>query len=120
MTHPMTPPPEQFCEWMAEAVKRNPSSPELIASYVADQAYAAGADAELNACCVWIESMSGLGGLMTSAKFRCTVSDQLRAARRPKPTPQQRAIAALKQAEQSGHFSPEQVDLIRVALEANS
>jgi hypothetical protein len=78
--HPITPPPELLGKWEDEILKRYENVDVQLLN-----AYQAGADAELNACCAWIESLRGLGGLMTSVKFRCTISDTLRAARRPKP-----------------------------------
>lgn len=78
--HPITPPPELLSKWEDEILKRYENVDVQLLN-----AYQAGADAELEACCGWIESLCGLDGLMTSTKFRCEVSDRLRAARRPKP-----------------------------------
>ena len=88
--HPMQPSPEQFQEWLAEACRLHSSGwPNHIAGHIADLAYAAGADAELEACCGWIESQSKLGSKFFApelrARFRCEVSDRLRVDRRPKP-----------------------------------
>lgn len=112
----MTPPPEQFGEWMAEAVKRNPGSPGLIASYVADQAYAAGADAELEHCCSLLARRCE-GGL----NLYSDIGDWLYSARRPAPpSPQQQALDACAGALAAGRLSPDEAALIRVALEQNS
>lgn len=58
--------------------------------------------------------------VMPDGKFRCTVSDQLRAARRAKPTPQQQALDACANALAAGRLSPDEAAAIRVALEQNS
>lgn len=84
MVHSVTPPLELLKKWEDEILKRYENVDVQLLN-----AYQAGADAELEACCGWIESESGLGVLSfvpeARAKFRCQVSDQLRAARRPKP-----------------------------------
>jgi hypothetical protein len=75
----MEPTPEQFAEWLAQAMEGRPIAEELktkpgFAGEVARLAYAAGADAELEECCGWL---SGCG---------CpSYGRELRAARRPKP-----------------------------------
>ena len=75
--HPMQPSPEQFAGWLAEAVSRFPAGPSgEIAAHVARRAYAAGADAELEACVEWFDRR--IPGYEM-------VADQIRAARRPKP-----------------------------------
>lgn len=70
---PITPPPELFAEWLAEAKRLHPGeSTGFIAGEVARLAYQAGADTELEACCEWFKADPEL-------------VDGLRAARRPKP-----------------------------------
>lgn len=97
MVHSVTPPPELLSKWEDEILKRYENVDVQLLN-----AYQAGADAELEACCGWIESKSELGVLSfvpeVRAKFRCQVSDQLRAARRPKPPSlKQQASEALDQ-----------------------
>jgi hypothetical protein len=73
------------------------------------QAYQAGADAELEACCDWMSE--------------CTVGcpNELRAVRRPKPSSlKEQALAALNEADQGLNESEwrQRSDTIRRALEA--
>jgi hypothetical protein len=77
----MEPTPEQFAEWLAKAGRalsvRHPAPlTGEIAGEVARLAYAAGADAELEACCEWMEVQERLPGYL---------ANDLRKARRPKP-----------------------------------
>jgi hypothetical protein len=59
---------------------------------------------------------------MTSSKFRCTVSDQLRAARRTRPTQdafaKELALDACASALAAGRLSAYEATAIRLALEA--
>ena len=76
MTHPITPPPELFAEWLAEAKRLHPAeSTGFIAGEVARLAYRTGADQELEACCKWLRSKDVLEPAI----------DALRTDRRPKP-----------------------------------
>ena len=75
MEHPITPPPElvqRLCDAAflrgADGVSRGEIEVSLIL-----EAFAAGADQELEACCEWLP------------KYCPWDADQLRAARRPKP-----------------------------------
>jgi len=70
--HPIVPPPEAMERLCTQAGKTWQDRIEL--------AYQAGADAELEACCEWIESE--LRGQLRPA---WRIAKQLRAARRPKP-----------------------------------
>ena len=113
--HPIAPPSELLSKWENEILKRYENVDVQLLN-----AYQAGADAELDACCGWIESLCGLGGLMTSVKFRCEVSDRLRAARRPKPLSlKQQALADLDTIETHDRAGYQIADLsnIRRALE---
>lgn len=79
--HPMQPPPELFGEWLAEACRQITNGrPGDIAGIVARLAYAAGADAQLEADCEWLEQ--GPYGASITVNH---VTEKLRAAMRPKP-----------------------------------
>ncbi len=55
----ITPPPELFAEWLAEAKRLHPrESTGFIAGEVAKLAYRAGADQELEACCEWLQGFA--------------------------------------------------------------
>jgi hypothetical protein len=81
----MDPSPEQVAEWQAHAkdlsirVAAGATADRVFAGQVARLAYAAGADAELEACVHWLEDNCNSTGA------RWLWADQLRAARRPKP-----------------------------------
>ena len=85
--HPMQPTPEKFGEWLAEACRRWPSGrPGDIAGVVARAAYAAGADAQLEACEKWV-------GMSMPNRY----VESLHAAMRPKPPSlKQQALEALE------------------------
>lgn len=102
MNHRMQPTPEQFGEWLAEACALHPTGrPGDIAGHVARRAYAAGADAELEACERYLPSWAREG---------------LRAARRPAPTPQQRALSAIGAALAAGRLTPDEYNAISEAM----
>lgn len=110
--HPMQPPPEQFGEWLSEACRQTPTKPGQIAAHVANRAYAAGADAQLEACVEWLEQQSLCG--------HRDLIPQLRAAMRPKPASlKERAIKGLD--EIGNHYlgpgSAGLINTIRKALE---
>ena len=70
--HPITPPRELVQQWL----ENSPEDDELgIAGYIATQAARWGADQELKACCDWMSNRSSL-------------TEQLRAARRPPAIPE--------------------------------
>ena len=74
--HPINPPPELFKQW--EGMPR---------SLAFEAAYRAGADQELEACCDWMSNRSSL-------------TEQLRAARRPKPPSlSEQALAEIQEME---------------------
>ena len=114
--HPITPPQELVQQWLNEYAERG-----RAAEHLATQAARWGADQELEACCGWIESNLELGVNIipeARAKFRYQASDQLRSARRPKPSNlKQQALDALDSFE-GFTGSLEEVDIIRRALES--
>ena len=111
MEHPITPPPElvqRLCDAAflrgADGVSRGEIEVSLIL-----EAFAAGADQELEACCEWLP------------KYCPWDADQLRAARRPKPPSlKEQALEALNQADEGLNESAwqQRSDTIRQALEA--
>lgn len=118
--HPMAPKPEDMAIWLAAAFKEieksswalHPDGKEgWIATYVAEIAFAAGADAELEACSQWL-SKRGLN---------CTVSE-LYPARRPEPSLKEQALKALNTICQSGYPGNMQdeydYEILRKAIES--
>lgn len=82
MTHPITPPPE-----LVEQLEAAICMYEISLSQAIAEAYAAGADAELEACCEWLRQNVG----------RWEIPEALHDARRPKPPSlKQRITAAIK------------------------
>jgi len=72
--HPITPPPELAAKWVAE-IYDHPAVPlHSITLQLVERAAQWGADAELEACCEWVDW-----------KWSGIKSRELRAARRPKP-----------------------------------
>lgn len=104
MSHPMRPTPEQLSEWLCAAVQAHGDENRIvIAEHVAHQAYAAGADAELEAC----DELIAAGGW-----------EGLREARRPLPTtPQTRALMALQRVAKWADAGD--IAIIREVLEGN-
>jgi hypothetical protein len=105
--HPITPPPELVHQWADMLSSR---SDHAVFSLAARW----GADQELEACAEWVHE-----------KFKRTlfrVSDDLRAARRPKPpTLKEQALNALHAVATGANDTREQhqdLDTIRRALEA--
>jgi phosphoserine phosphatase len=109
--HPITPPPELFAEWLADAKRLHPGeSTGFIAGEIARLAYQAGADQELEACCEWTARC---------AQWEPEDVAELRAARRPKPPSlREQALALVEQHEDGWRPSPKDWDTIRLALEA--
>jgi len=106
--HPMVPPNILLNIWESDwfAERQN-------VDFLLIQAYQAGADAELDACCKWVSEESPIA------------ATELRAARRPKPPSlKEQALAVLEEAPGPDYPSPmtvlnaEQHALIRRALEA--
>jgi hypothetical protein len=116
--HPMQPAPEQFSEWLAEACKQISNGrpgdiaglevPVVVAALciVARLAYAAGADAELDACVEWI-----------SRQDWTWTSSQLLVARRPKPKSLKQQALQLLQPGEPRLLNSEMQDIICRALE---
>ena len=110
MTHPMQPTNRQILEWFEQSSKADGvNQMDMPAAHLVRLAYAAGADAELEACCEWLKSDGYFG----------TARDLL-AVRRPAPTPQQQAIDACATALAAGRLTPDEAGLIRCALEAQA
>lgn len=117
MNHPMQPTPEptpeQFADWLVEAVRLTPTGrPGDIAGHVARLAYAAGADAELEACCEWLSRNVA----------RWEIPEALRESRRPKPPSlKEQALSVLPSPggiAMKHTFNPDDIELIRRAIEA--
>jgi hypothetical protein len=118
--HPITPPPElsdeQVGEWLIDdGYPWNPSELAVITittnrlKNVARQAFQAGADQELEACCEY---------LVRCAQWEPEDVEELRAARRPKPPSlKEQALALVEQHEDGWRPSPKDWDTIRRALE---
>ncbi len=89
--HPVKVPPELLQQWIDSNIEEH--TERLLVHGVADRAYAAGADQELEACCEWLD----LRG------FAISSIDALRAARRPKPpTLAEQGLAVVRQLKNLG------------------
>jgi len=104
--HPITPCPELVLQWLEDS----PEDGEFaIADHIATQAARWGADQELEACCEWLKAKEWI-----HPEF----SDELRAARRPKPPNlKEQTLALVEQHEDGWRPSPKDWDTIRRALE---
>jgi len=101
--HPITPPPELLKQWEDNWFDEREHADVLLI-----QAYQAGADAELDACCKWVSEESPIA------------ATELRAARRPKPPSlKEQALEALSEMEDEC-LMVTQAATIRRALEALS
>ncbi len=94
---PITPPPELYAEWLAEAKRLHTNeSLGFISGQIAQFAYRAGADMELEACINEIYRGVGLR-LIDYSSHRELLCSDLCAARRPKPPSlKQQALAELE------------------------
>jgi hypothetical protein len=120
MTHPSTSPPElsdeQVGEWLIDdGYPWDPSELAVITittnrlKNVARQAYQAGADQELEACCEWLASK-----VMSERKY-----PELRDARRPKPPSlKEQALLAIDTAVADDRLSADVANVVRRALES--
>ena len=124
--HPITPPPELFSEWFANSLKKldrtvsrdDTGTTGLIAGEVAIQAARWGADQELEACCKdIIEIIAGVFADRVIDDWDQFV-ELVRDGRRPQPPSlKEQAFDALHGIHDQGP-TPEQVAIIRRALEA--
>ena len=105
--HLITPPPELVSEW---ARNRGYSCSSELWDYIATQAARWGADTELEACCLLLDSGEH------AATYGCHDGTSLRAARRP--TPPSLKEQALHILDTHGPLTPAEADTIRRALEA--
>ena len=110
MEHPITPPTELVQRWITESVsEHHPTVAYSLVDLLATKAARWGADHELEACCEWLP------------KYCPWDADQLRAARRTKPSSlKEQALEALNQADEGLNESAwqQRSDTIRQALEA--
>ena len=84
--HPITPPPELFKQWEDDILNERDNVDHVLDCAWKD-GFRAGADQELEACCVWLEDFN------CSKRFTA----ELRAARRPKPPSlKEQALEALQ------------------------
>jgi hypothetical protein len=112
--HPITPPPELVEQWV-QATESNDcigAFPTNFEKRICTAAARWGADQELEACCEWVKSCR-----KWLAETETYTSDDLRAARRPKPPSlKEQALETLKYPKD--FWSEAEVDTIRRALEA--
>ena len=118
MTHSITIPPELLSLWEGEAQEKSLIGSEYV-KYVATKAGQYCADRELEACCEWIDTPAEFETVAWNGKE----SDQLRAARRPKPLSlKQQALETLERVSKDGYPCNYQDDkdwgIIRSALES--
>jgi hypothetical protein len=108
MTHPITPPPELVQQWrtaMTDAVFEGWKNPERE-KHLCVVAAQWGADQELEAC---LTEVSFLGSK--------SLTDKIRAARRPKPPSlKEQALLALDAAVADDRLSADVVNVVRRAL----
>ena len=80
---PITPPPKLFTEWLAEAKRLHPNeSLGFVSGQIAQLAYRAGADMELEACRLWVSENCDIYSAVELIQFR-----------RPKPPSLKERIA---------------------------
>ena len=88
----MEPTPEQIAEWR-RLVRDEDEDTAFIVGYVAQLAYAAGADAELEKCCEWVEKPTATG--LPPERWK-GLAVALRDHRRPRPSLKQQALEAMR------------------------
>jgi hypothetical protein len=102
--HPITPPPDLLKHWEDQHFDEGENYDVMLI-----QAYQAGADQELEACCEWLDQNTGRWDLLA----------ELRAARRPKPLSlKKQALFAIDTAVADGRLSSDVSNVVRRALEA--
>ena len=107
--HPMVPPSELLKQWEDDWFEEREHADVLLI-----QAFQAGADQELEACCEEMKSLPNPLGI----PFGEMASNALRAARRPKPPSlKEQALDELKTSFDRGYLKKEAADTIRRALE---
>jgi hypothetical protein len=99
--HPAIPPSDQLKKWEDKWFNEEEHADVLLI-----QAFQAGADQELEACCEWVAVES------------ITAATELRAWRRPKPPSLKEQALALLQPGEPRLFNSEMQDTLRRALEA--
>jgi hypothetical protein len=115
-SNPITPPPElveRLCNNVsAFSTAMPPLTTKEVAVWLIEEAYVAGANQELEACCEWLKNFPHFIG----------IEEQLRTARRPKPPSlKEQALIALHAIATGANDTREQhqdLDTIRKALEA--
>jgi len=115
--HPITPPQELVQQWMNEIYEKGNAVDSDHFRALAARAAQWGADQELEACCVWLESEPDPGHV----DLLRSCATALRTARRPKPPSlKEQALSELMlTADPNGaELSSTQVELIQKALEA--
>ena len=112
--HPITPSPELVTSLRNSAPHGIRGAGVTRETWLIHNAYALGADQELEACCEWFKKEG----------WNSCHPEALRAARRPKPPSlKEQALAALQEAAYMADDSPpqgicsDQIDIIRRALE---
>jgi hypothetical protein len=102
--HPIPPPPELLKQWEDDWFDEREHADVLLI-----QAFQAGADQELEACCEY---------LVRCAQWEPEDANELRAARRPKPPSLKRQALEAQQRLTTGAWRAEDWQLISRALEA--
>ena len=105
----LTPPPELFNKLKAEYAALGVRIRGDLGNYLVNNAYRAGADQELEACCLWVNSVDDAD----------CFGANLRAARRPKPPSlKEQALMALEDGDTGpgASLTSNEVDIIRSAL----
>ena len=109
MSNSITPPPELVQQWEDRIFDEQENVDVLLI-----EAYKAGADQELEACCLLLDNGK------YAASYGCHDGTSLRAARRPKPPSLKELALAVLTQYMTGEtiLTKDSVDTIRRALEA--
>ena len=109
--HPITPPQELVASLRNSAPHGIRDAGVTREIWLIHNAFAAGADQELEACCEWLDA--------TDCDDPQEVAQLLRATRRPKPPSlKEQALAVIENSEICDHLSTEHAAILRRALEA--